>query len=159
MSFSGVSKASWHGHDPVPRGFALALALLATILIAALLAAFFFAVNQETQTGAAIAKRDRALALAESALDAGFRLLQAPRADTLPVGTLESRAITVEGKPASVHLTHLDGGLFWLVAVIGADGDPAGSERRIGGFAARSGGTSDSTSVVRVTRRGWSELF
>lgn len=73
-----------HGHALQP-GFALALALLATVLIAALLAALFFAVNQETRTGSAIAWRDNALAAAESALDAGFEHLQADPLESSPI--------------------------------------------------------------------------
>lgn len=151
-----ATSVSDHSSQP---GFALALALLATILIAALLAALFFAVNQETRTGFATAWRDHALAAAESALEAGLEQLQAEPPEFSPLGTVETRAIDVEGEGAIVHTTRLDSGLFWLVAVIGNDGDPAAPARRIGALAARYRGTSDSISIVRVIRRGWSELF
>ncbi|MDQ3672850.1 MAG: hypothetical protein M3365_00515, partial [Gemmatimonadota bacterium] len=98
-------------------GFALALALLATILIAALLAGLFFAVNQETRTGSTIAWRDRALAAAESALEAGFEQLQAQPPANSAAGSVESRTIDVDGAGATVHITRLDSGLLWLVAV------------------------------------------
>ena len=140
-------------------GFALALALLATVLIAALLAALFFAVNQETKTGSAIAWRDRALAAGESALELAFARLQSDPPDLAPLGAVESIAIELSGDPAVVHVTQLDSGLLWLVAVIGSDGDPAAATRRIGTLAARIGAASDSIRIVRVPGRGWSELF
>lgn len=146
----------------VPRsqsGFALALALLATVLIAALLAALFFAVGQETRTGAAIAWRDRALAAGESAIESAFARLRAQPPNLAAPGAVESHTIAVEGASAVVHVTHLDSGLLWLVAVIGSEGDPASPARRIGTLAARIGAASDSIRIVRVPGRGWSELF
>ena len=140
-------------------GFALALALLATVLIAALLAALFFAVNQETKTGSAVARRDRALAAGESAIELAFERLRSEPPDPAPPGAVESHAISVEGGSAVVHVTHLDSGLLWLVAVVGNDVDPAAPPRRIGTLAARIGAASDSIRIVRVPGRGWSELF
>jgi Tfp pilus assembly protein PilX len=140
-------------------GFALALALLATILIAAVLAALFFAVNQDTRTGSAIARRDHSLAAAESALEGGLEQLRSnPPADS-PPGSAESRTILADGEPAVVHITRLDSGLFWLVAVVGNDGDPVAPARRIGAVVTQFRGSSDSISIVRVVERGWSELF
>ena len=140
-------------------GFAMALALLATVLIAALLAALFFAVNQETKTGAETAWRDRALAAGESALELEFERLRGPSSERLQIGAAESREVEVDGAPLIVHVTRLDSGLFWLVAGIRSRGDPAAPPRRIGTLAARIRGGSDSISIVRVPGRGWSELF
>jgi hypothetical protein len=148
-----------HGHNGSRPGFALALALLATILIGALLAALFFAVNQETKTDSAIAWRDRALVAGESALELEFERLRARPPEILQLGGAESREIDVDGSRVTVHVTRLDSGLFWLVAAIGNDGDAAAPARRIGTLAARLGGASDSISIVRVPGRGWSELF
>lgn len=140
-------------------GFALALALLATVLIAALLAALFFAVNQETRTGSAIAWRDHALAAGETAIESAFARLRSEPPDPAPPGAVETHAFELEGASAVVHLTHLDSGLLWLVAVVGGDGDPAAPPRRIGTLAARISAASDSIRIVRVPGRGWSELF
>jgi hypothetical protein len=129
------------------------------MLIAAVLAALFFAVNQDTRTGSAIARRDRSLAAAESALEGGFEQLHSNPPEPSPPGTSESRTILVGGEPAVVHMTRLDSGLFWLVAVVGNDGDPSAPSRRIGALAAQFRATSDSISIVRVAERGWSELF
>jgi len=148
------------GHRPVSEaGFALAIALVATLLVAALLAGLFFAVNEETRAGSAIASGDQALAAAESALEAGFEHLAAHPPEASPIGTLESRTLGVDGRSTVVHITRLDSGLFWLVAVVADDRDPGAPPRRIGALAAESRAPADSTSIVRITRRGWSELF
>lgn len=141
------------------NGFALAIALLATVLIAALLAGLFFAVNEETRTGLAIRSRDRSLTAAESALAAGFQDLEAHTAGPSPVGAVELRSFDVDGRLALVHVTRLDSGLFWLVAVVRDDGESGAPPRRIGALAVESRASEDSISIVRVTRQGWSELF
>ena len=142
-----------------PDGFALAIALLATLLIAALLAALFFAVNEETRTGVAVASRDRQLTVAESALEAALANFDSERPPGSQVGTVESRSVYVNGRSAVVHLTRLDSTLVWLVAVVADDGARSAPPRRIGALATESRLSADSISTVRVTRRGWSELF
>lgn len=159
----------WHVRSSIARrpgdrrvsqcGFALATALLAIILVTALLAALFFAVNEETRTGSAIARRDHALAAAESALEAGLDHLRTRPPDYSSIGAVESRSMDVEGLPGVVHITRLDSGLFWLVAVVGSEGDPGAMARRIGVLASAFPGSSDSITIVRVAPRGWSELF
>lgn len=140
------------------NGFALAIALLATLLIAALLAALFFAVNEETRTGVAVASRDRALTLAETALEAGLANLEADRPGS-QVGTVATRSVYVNGRSAVVHLTRLDSNLVWLVVVVADGGSGRAPPRRIGALASESSVSADSISTVRATRRGWSELF
>ena len=142
-----------------PYGFALALALLAVVLIAALLAGLFFAVNEETRTAAAISRGDDALAAAESAIEAGLDHLRHPPADYPPVGGVETQSVAAEDFSSVVYITRLDSALFWLVAVVGRDGDPRASVRRIGVLANVARGSDDSIRIVRVARRGWSELF
>lgn len=148
-------------HHTVPRqcGFALAAALLAIILIAAVLASLFFAVTEETRTGSAIARRDDALAAAETAIELGLDELGTRPPDYSSVGAVESRPVKVEGFPVVVHTTRLDSGLFWLVAVVGDARDPAAVTRRIGVLANASRGSADSITIVRKTERAWSELF
>ena len=53
------------------KGFALAAALMALMLISALVASVFFAVLEETTIGAAAATKQLALSAAESAISAG----------------------------------------------------------------------------------------
>ncbi|HEU4748417.1 MAG TPA: pilus assembly PilX N-terminal domain-containing protein [Gemmatimonadaceae bacterium] len=148
-----------HGRTGWRRGFALASALLAIILITAILAALFFAVTEETRTGSAIARRDHALGVAESAVEAGLDHLRARNPDSFAVGAVESHLMDVEGAPAMLYATRLDSSLFWLVAAVGNETDPGAPARRIGVLASSVRDASDSVTIVRVTRRGWSELF
>jgi Tfp pilus assembly protein PilX len=139
-------------------GFALAIALLAVVLIAALLAALFFTVNEETRTGSAVASRDDALAAAETAIHSTLQRLEAEPFDQ-PAGAVETRSLTAGGLPSIVYVTTLDSGLFWLVATVSSDRSAGVSARRIGVFATASESQNDSIRIVRITRRGWSELY
>jgi len=140
-------------------GFALAAALLATILISALLASFFFAVSEETRSGAAIERRDRALAAAESAIEIGLSRAGASLAEDKPVGVVETHLVDVEGTPAAIHLTRLDSSLVWIVAVVRDARNHASETRRVGVLASATRHLPDSITIVRITERGWSELY
>jgi len=139
------------------RGFALAVALVAVVLIAALLAALFFAVNEETRTGMAMASRDEALAAAETAIHS--TLEQVETAELQPVGSVEIRSLSAGGLSSIVYVTRLDSTLFWLAAAVSNERNASVSTRRIGVLAAASVRQDDSIRIVRVTRRGWSELY
>ena len=141
-----------------PRGFALAAALLAIMIIGALLASLFFAITEETRTGAASRRRDHALAAAESAIQIGVALL-ATQVDQSSIGTARSQPVEVEGFPATVHITRLDSSLFWVLAVVGDSRDPAAVTRRTGLLVAASRDSSGSIRIVRIPERAWSELF
>ena len=139
-------------------GFALAIALLAVVLVAALLASLFFAVNQETRIGSAMANRDEALAAAETAIQTTLRHLESESLDQ-PLGTAETRPIPSGRLHSIVYVTRLDSSLFWLVAAVTTDRNAGASTRRIGVLATASQRQDDSIRIVRVTRRGWSELY
>jgi hypothetical protein len=140
-------------------GAALLGALLATIVIAALLASLFFAASEETRTGSAIGRRDRALAAAESAIEIGLDRLGTWPPEYPAVGGVETHSVDADGIPSVVHITRLDSSLFWLVAVVGDASDPAAVTRRIGVLATATRHASDSIAIVRRAERGWSELF
>ena len=139
-------------------GVALAMALLAVVLIAALLAALFFAVNEETRTGSAIASGDDALAAAETAISASLDQLRAGALDQ-PVGAVKTLSLAAGGMSSVVYITRLDSSLFWLVAAVSNGRNASVSRRRIGVLATASGRENDSIRIVRVNRRGWSELY
>jgi hypothetical protein len=143
---------------PIRPGFALAIALLAVVLITALLAGLFFAVNEETRTGTAIASRDDALAAAETAIHASLEHLRTAALDQ-PVGAVETRKLRAGGLSSVVYVTRLDSSFFWLVAAVSSERNPDENERRIGVLAAAFARQDDSIRIVRVTRRGWSELY
>lgn len=140
-------------------GIALAATLVATVLVAALLASLFFAVNEDTRTQSTIGRQDHALAAAESALEAGLEGLRIWPLDDLGVGASQTHPVTAEGLAASIHVTRLDSTLFWMVAVTGDPRDPGAVTKRIGILAEAERSASDSIRTVRVTDRGWSELF
>lgn len=129
------------------------------ILISALLASVFFAVTEETRSGAAIERRDRALAAAESAIAIGLRSAGAWLAEDGPAGASETHRVDVDGHPTAVHLTRLDSSLVWLVAVVGDAWNPAAQILRVGVLAEASRSLPDSITIVRITERGWSELY
>jgi Tfp pilus assembly protein PilX len=140
-------------------GFALAAALLAIILIAAILASLFFAVNEETRTGSASGRADRALAAAESAIEIGLRQLEVERADSLAIGKVGSKTVEVDGSTVALHTTRLDSSLFWMVAVAGDARDPVAASRRIGVLLQASAVSAGSIRIVPIPERWWSELF
>ena len=140
------------------RGFALAMALLAVVLITALLAALFFAVNEETRSGSAIASHDYALAAAETAIHASVKQLGNSSLDH-PVGVVETRSLPAGGLSSVVYVTRLDSSLFWLVAAVSSERNESVSATRVGVLASASERAEDSIRIVRVTRRGWSELY
>jgi Tfp pilus assembly protein PilX len=140
------------------RGFALAIALLAVVLIAALLAALFFAVNEETRTGSAIASRDDALAAAETAITNSLDQLRTGALDQ-SVGTVTTLGQSAGGLSSIVYVTRLDSTLFWLVAAVTSEGNTSEGTRRIGVLATASERQDDSIRIVHMTRRGWSELY
>jgi len=137
----------------------MATALVATILISALLASFFFAVTEETRSSAAIERRDRALAAGEAAIDIGLQRIRASFAENEAAGSTEAHLVDVDGFPTAVHVTRLDSSLVWLVAVVGDAGRPGSQTLRVGVLAEASRSPSDSITIVRVTQRGWSELY
>ncbi len=141
------------------RGFALAAALLAIMIIGALLASLFFAVTEETRATAATSRRDRALAAAESAIEMGIDRLATQPPDQSSIGTGHSQPVVVEGLPAVVHTTRLDSTLFWVVGVVGDARDPSAVARRIGVLVAAAADSSGSIRIVRIPERAWSELF
>jgi hypothetical protein len=134
------------------------MALLAVVLITALLAGLFFAVNEETRSGSAIASHDYALAAAETAINASVKQLGNSSLDH-PVGAVETRSLPAGGLSSVVYVTRLDSSLFWLVAAVSSERNGSLSARRIGVLASASGRAEDSIRIVRVTRRGWSELY
>lgn len=161
-----IGQASWgeaaSGLQPPNtsrRGFALAVALLALLLVGALVGVVLFAATEETRTGSAIAGRERSLRVAESALE----LTIAGGRDSSSVATgiagTESRRLDGLGVPVVVYITRLDSSLFWLVADAGGPSLRSGVRRRIGVVVRSSGRAGHSIAIDRISDRAWSELF
>jgi len=140
-------------------GFALPVALLALLLIAALIAGAFTAVTEETRIGVAAADRQHAFLSAESAIGIVISALSASPSDSIAVGETRSRQIEVVEVPVIVYSTRLDSSLYWLVAVAGDTSLHSGIARRIGVVVRAANGPPGSISIDRIPERGWSELF
>ena len=140
-------------------GFALPVALLALLLIAALIAGAFTAVTEETRIGVAAADRQHAFLSAESAIGIVISALSASPSDSIAVGETRSRQIDVLEVPVIVYSTRLDSSLYWLVAVAGDTSSHSGIARRIGVVVRVANGPAGSISINRIPERGWSELF
>ncbi len=98
------------------RGFALAVALMAVVLIAVMIAGASFATLQETHAGEAELMSDKASAYAELAALRAIGAWNGPTCDALAVGT-----VLLESPPAepplesAVYITRLDSALFLVV--------------------------------------------
>jgi hypothetical protein len=141
------------------RGFALAVALLALLLIGALIGVVLFAATEETRTGTAIADRERSLRAAESALELTIAGVADSPAAAVGLAGTESRRLDGLGVQVVVYISRLDSSLFWLVADAGGESSRSGVRRRIGVVVRRSVGAGHSITIDRVSDRGWSELF
>lgn len=141
------------------RGFALAAALLAVMLIGALVGVVVFAATEETRTGSVIAGRETAFRAAESALEITIAGLGASSGDTAGIIGTKSRRLDGLGAPVVVYITRLDSSLFWVVADAGGEISLSGVRRRIGVVVKTSAGAHRSITIGRISDRAWSELF
>jgi hypothetical protein len=98
------------------RGFALAVALMALVLIAVMVTGALFAVTQDTRAGDAQMMSDKASAYAELAAWRAIEAWSGPTCDALAVG-----AVLLESPPpeppleSAVYITRLDSALFLVV--------------------------------------------
>jgi hypothetical protein len=147
-------------HEPASRrGFALAAALLALLLISALVTGVFFAATEETKIGATVAERQLALSAAESAIETTIASWNADLPGPIEVGATRTTAGDWSGMSVTVHITRLDSTLY---AIVGNAFTPsAGSRvsRRIGVVVQVLRGADDSIVIDRISERSWSELF
>jgi hypothetical protein len=127
------------------------------LLIAALMAAVFFATTEETRTSVAASGSEIALSDAESAIQARLEALASDGGQVPAIGQTET-ASDASGR-SSVHVTRLDSTLVWIVGEAGGSGAMTGAVRRIGLFAAISIDSTGSIRVSPIPERGWSELF
>lgn len=95
------------------RGFALAAALAALVLIAVLVTGALFASNQETHASRAELADEQAFAFAERAATAAASTWACPECDVLPVGSVIIQ-IPSPSPPleSTVYITRLDSALF-----------------------------------------------
>ena len=140
------------------KGFVLAAAVLALMLMAALVAGVFFASNEGTRMAVATADRHLALVTAESLAEraaANWSTATAPS----ETGASIASSFDENGIPGAVYVTRLDSGLFSVVASAGPARPGSGITARVGLILVVKTAADGSTSVDRISERWWSELF
>jgi Tfp pilus assembly protein PilX len=141
------------------KGFALAAALLALLLISALITGVLFAATEETRVGVASGERQLALSAAESAIE---MTIAARNLDSVaPVGVSGTTTTTVGGldSPVMVQITRLDSTLYWIIADASAPSPGSPVSRRIGVVVRVLRGADHSIVIDRISERSWSELL
>jgi type II secretory pathway pseudopilin PulG len=151
--------ATFRGTTDPSKGFALAAALLAVMLIAALMASVFLAVNEETRISAVAGAKQLALSAAESAIERTILDWPATSVDPLVVGGVRTTTIDGFGVPVAISVTRLDSTLYSIVADAGRVSSGISATRRIGVIARARTSPDGSTAVDRIAGRWWSELF
>jgi Tfp pilus assembly protein PilX len=141
------------------RGFALAAALLALVLIAALIAGVLFAATEETRAGAAGGEREAALNACESAIamtitDPGLRL-----PDSIGIAGTVSGRVRGPGPSTIVYITRLDSAVYSVVAETVAGSDSTGATWRVGVVVSASTAGDDSITIVPISERPWVGFF
>jgi hypothetical protein len=141
------------------RGFALAAALLAVVLIDALVAGVLFAATEATRSGAVGVERELALNACESAVamtitDPGVRL-----PDSIGVAGTISNRVGELGHEVVVHITRLDSTLYAIVAESVPDPDTAGGSHRVGIVVRASIAADSSITIDPISERPWFGAF
>lgn len=145
--------------DNRQKGFALAAALLAVLLIGALVAVVLFATTEETREGSATAERQLSLNAAESAIELAIGGLGASPLDSIGIGGTRSHGFGGLGASVIVYITRLDSSLYWIVAAAGGESSTSGASRRIGVVVRAQFDANHSITIDRIPEGGWSELF
>jgi hypothetical protein len=141
------------------KGFALAAALLAVVLIGALVGGVLFASTEETKAGAIGVDRDVALDACEAAIaitvtDPAVRL-----PDSFGVeGTISSHMGGL-GPEIIVYITRLDSTNYSFLAQSVPQSASDGGAHRIGVVVSASMADDRSISLVPISERPWFEVF
>ena len=142
-----------------PKGFALAAALLAIVIVGALITGVVFATTEETRVGAARMDGEIALNACESAIamtmtDPDLRL-----PDSIGVAGTVSGPVAGPGPPTIVYITRLDSALYSIVAETVTERVNTGATRRVGVVVKSSIADDHSIAIDPISERLWVELF
>jgi hypothetical protein len=141
------------------RGFALAAAVLAMVIIGALIAGVLFATTEETRVGAVGIEREVSLNACESAIamtitDPGLRL-----PDSIGVGGTMSRPVEGLVQPTIVYITRLDSATYSIVAEVEEEPRGTGATRRVGVVVKSSIAGDHSITIGPISERPWQYVF
>jgi hypothetical protein len=144
----------------VRRGFALAFALGALVVVAALAAALTFVAEQQRHAARQLLAGERALALAEWALADVPAAWQGAAVGALVPGETRERTVVLEtGDSAHVRLTRAGARTAWAVVAAEAGAGRDRARRSVAALFVVGGAAPDSAVLVPVTPRGWMRTF
>jgi hypothetical protein len=141
------------------KGFALAAAILAIVLIGALVAGVLFATTEETRVGAVEMDREITLDACEAAIattvtDPGLRLPESVGVE----GTISGR-IGGLGPEIIVYITRIDSTHYSILAESGPKPGTAGGAHRVGVVVKSSLAADRSITIDPISERPWFEVF
>jgi hypothetical protein len=154
-----ASLSAPHQEPARRRGFALAAALFALLLISALVTGVFFAASEETKIGATSAERQLALSAAESAVETTIASWNPDSLDPIGASATRTTVNDASGMSAKVHVTRLDSTLYAIVADAFTPSGGSRVSRRIGVVVKVLRRADHSIAIDRISERSWSELF
>ena len=141
------------------KGFVLASALLAVLLIAALVAGVFFASTEATHMGLAAADRQLALSAAESSIEGTIARWSAVDSAPGSIGEIRSASDVAGGMPVALYITRLDTAVYWIVDDAGPPRTGSSIGSRLGVLVTVRTSPDGSRSVDRISERWWSQIF
>lgn len=141
------------------RGFVLAAALLAILLIAALVAGVLAATTEETRISGGLAGREQALVAAESALAAAIGSWAGRASQQIGVGGAELSTVSSGAMPVSLTVTRLDSTLYSIVADARSASSHNQAIRRIGVIVGVKIGVDSSIRVDPIPDLWWFEIL
>lgn len=144
------------------RGFALAVALMALVIIAILVTAVLFATSQETHVSEGELLETRSSGYAEWVSLDKMATWNAAQCDSLPVG-----GVIKETPPAdppfesTVYVTRLDSAVFFIVGEgsIASQNGVARIRRRVGVLVRIERDAQNVERVRRVSEQAWTALY
>ena len=143
------------------RGFALALALMAIVLIAVMVTAALFAISQETRSGDVELLDNQATAYAELAALREIAAWNGPTCDALAVGAVLLESPSAEPPlESAVYITRLDSALFLVVGEGRVAARGVTRIRRRVAIAVRTArDASGTSSALPVSEHAWVTLY
>lgn len=141
------------------RGFVLAAALLVVVLIAALVAGVFFATMEESHIADTALSRERALHVAESAIDQTISGWGDRSGQPIGLAGQELSTFSEASMTVAVIITRLDSTLYSIVAEARSNSSTTFAMRRVGVVVSTQNSLNNSTLVDPIRERWWSELL
>lgn len=144
------------------RGFVLAVALMALVVIAVLVTAALFATSQETHISEAEVLETMASGYAERVALNQISNWNAGLCDSLPVGgVIKETPVADPPFESAVYITRLDSAVFLFVGEgsIASQNGTARIRRRVGVLVRTERDAQNAERVRRVSEQAWAALY